>query len=150
MAEPTLVVAALAGLASFLSPCMLPVIPAFLAQLAGTSLGVSDLRRRDVLSGTVLFVVGFSVVFAMCAHVPSLMIEYRPKCLDFMKSVGQERFTVRTDQLSGDLLEDRFDELLASPASTSRQIAERMLALRGRQEARAAELLQRLTVASDV
>ncbi len=64
MTEPTLVVAALAGLASFLSPCMLPVIPAFLAQLAGTSLDVSDLRRRDVLLGTVLFVVGFSVVFA--------------------------------------------------------------------------------------
>ena len=64
MAEPTLVVAAIAGLASFLSPCMLPVIPAFLAQLAGTSLDVSDLRRRDVLLSTVLFVVGFSGVFA--------------------------------------------------------------------------------------
>ncbi len=64
MAEPTLVVAAFAGLASFLSPCMLPVIPAFLAQLAGTSLDVSDLKRRDVLLSTVLFVVGFSAVFA--------------------------------------------------------------------------------------
>ena len=64
MAEPTLVVAAFAGLASFLSPCMLPVIPAFLAQLAGTSLDVSDLRRRDVFFSTVLFVAGFSAVFA--------------------------------------------------------------------------------------
>lgn len=64
MAEPTLVVAAFAGLASFLSPCMLPVVPAFLAQLAGTSLDVSDLRRWDVLLGAVLFVVGFSAVFA--------------------------------------------------------------------------------------
>jgi len=43
---------------------MLPVIPAFLAQFAGTSLGDSELRRRDVLLGTVLFVVGFSTVFA--------------------------------------------------------------------------------------
>lgn len=64
MSEPTLVVAAVAGLASFLSPCMLPVIPAFLAQLAGTSLDVSDLRRRDVLLSTTLFVAGFSAVFA--------------------------------------------------------------------------------------
>ena len=64
MTEPTLVLALAAGLASFLSPCMLPVIPAFLAQFAGTTLGVSDGRRRDVLLGTVLFVVGFSVVFA--------------------------------------------------------------------------------------
>ena len=64
MAEPTLVLAAFAGLASFLSPCMLPVIPAFLAQLAGTSLDLSDLGRRDVLLGTIMFVAGFSAVFA--------------------------------------------------------------------------------------
>jgi cytochrome c-type biogenesis protein len=62
--EPTLVLAAFAGLASFLSPCMLPVIPAFLAQLAGTSLNLSDLERRDVVAGTILFVTGFSAVFA--------------------------------------------------------------------------------------
>ena len=46
MPEPTLALAA--GTASFLSPCMLPVIPAFFAQLGGTSLGESSLRRRDV------------------------------------------------------------------------------------------------------
>jgi cytochrome c-type biogenesis protein len=64
VAEPTLVLAGFAGLASFLSPCMLPVIPAFLAQLAGTSLNLSDLERRDVVAGTILFVTGFSAVFA--------------------------------------------------------------------------------------
>ena len=69
MTEPTLILAALAGLASFLSPCMLPVIPAFLAQLVGTSLDYSDLRRRDVLLGTILFVIGFSAVFAILGVV---------------------------------------------------------------------------------
>src|SRR5918999_5021823 len=64
MSDPTLVLAAFAGLASFLSPCMLPVIPAFLAQLAGTSLTLSDLKRRDILLGTILFVTGFSAIFA--------------------------------------------------------------------------------------
>jgi cytochrome c-type biogenesis protein len=48
---------------------MLPVIPAFLAQLAGTSLDHSDLRRRDLLLGTILFVVGFSAVFAVLGVV---------------------------------------------------------------------------------
>jgi cytochrome c-type biogenesis protein len=62
--EPTLVLALFAGLASFISPCMLPVIPAFLAQLAGTSLDLSDLERRDVLLGTMTFVIGFSAAFA--------------------------------------------------------------------------------------
>ncbi|CAN5717221.1 hypothetical protein BH20ACT11_BH20ACT11_15290 [soil metagenome] len=46
MTEPTLFVAVAAGLFSFLSPCMLPVIPAFFAQLAGTSLGNAELVRR--------------------------------------------------------------------------------------------------------
>lgn len=64
MNEPTLALAAVAGLASFLSPCMLPVIPAFLAQLAGTTLGYTDLKRRDVLLSTLLFVLGFSTVFS--------------------------------------------------------------------------------------
>ncbi|MDQ3566837.1 MAG: cytochrome c biogenesis protein CcdA [Actinomycetota bacterium] len=65
MAEPTLILAAAAGAASFLSPCMLPVIPAFFAQLAGTSLGTEDVRRRDVFAGALLFVAGFSLVFAV-------------------------------------------------------------------------------------
>src|SRR5918993_1130345 len=75
VAEPTLVVATFAGLASFLSPCMLPVIPAFLAQLAGTSLDLSDLQRRDVLLGTVLFVAGFSAVFATLGVVLGTVLE---------------------------------------------------------------------------
>ncbi len=75
MVEPTLPVAAAAGLASFLSPCMLPVIPAFLAQLAGTSLDVSDLKRRDVLLGTVLFVAGFSAVFALLGVVLGTVLQ---------------------------------------------------------------------------
>lgn len=65
MTEPTLILAAAAGAASFLSPCMLPVIPAFLAQLAGTSLGHADLHRRDVFASVLLFVAGFSLVFAV-------------------------------------------------------------------------------------
>jgi cytochrome c biogenesis protein CcdA len=43
---------------------MLPVIPAFLAQLAGTSLDLSDLDRKDIFLGTIMFVAGFSAIFA--------------------------------------------------------------------------------------
>ncbi len=64
MGEPTVFLAAAAGLVSFLSPCMLPVIPAFFAQLAGTSLGREGVGRRDVFFGALLFVGGFSLVFA--------------------------------------------------------------------------------------
>jgi cytochrome c-type biogenesis protein len=75
VADPTLVLAAFAGLASFLSPCMLPVIPAFLAQLVGTSLDYSDLQRKHVLLGTVLFVIGFSAVFAALGVVLGTVLQ---------------------------------------------------------------------------
>ena len=75
MTEPTLVLAAFAGLASFLSPCMLPVIPAFLAQFVGTSLDHSSLERRDVLLGTILFVIGFSAVFATLGVVLGAVLQ---------------------------------------------------------------------------
>jgi cytochrome c-type biogenesis protein len=75
VSEPTLVLALVAGLASFLSPCMLPVIPAFLAQLAGTSLDVSDLKRREVLLGIFLFVVGFAAVFALLGVVLGAVLQ---------------------------------------------------------------------------
>jgi cytochrome c-type biogenesis protein len=65
MLEPTLALALAAGVVSFLSPCMLPVIPAFFAQLAGSSFESPEPKRRDVLLNTVLFVAGFSAVFAV-------------------------------------------------------------------------------------
>ena len=54
---------------------MLPVIPAFLAQLAGSSLGYTDLRRRDLLAGTVLFVAGFSAVFAVLGVLVNAVLQ---------------------------------------------------------------------------
>ncbi|MBS3921632.1 MAG: sulfite exporter TauE/SafE family protein [Nitrosarchaeum sp.] len=73
MVEVTLAVAALAGLASFVAPCILPMIPAFLAYISGTTL--SDLNqnkgnktvtinRTNIILNSVFFVLGFSVVFS--------------------------------------------------------------------------------------
>jgi cytochrome c-type biogenesis protein len=58
-----------AGLASFVAPCTLPLVPAYLAYAAGlTGLDLADPRSRNgargrLLIGTVLFVLGFSIVF---------------------------------------------------------------------------------------
>jgi cytochrome c-type biogenesis protein len=57
-------VAALAGLVSFLSPCVLPLVPGYVGYvtgLAGQDLG--EARRGRVLAGTTLFVLGFTAVF---------------------------------------------------------------------------------------
>jgi len=89
VAEPTLVLALFAGLASFLSPCMLPVIPAFLAQLAGTSLNVSDLERRDVLLGTILFVTGFSAAFAtLGVMLGAVLADTAPEVLTWLSRLA--------------------------------------------------------------
>lgn len=54
-----LITAFLAGLVSFLAPCVLPLIPGFLAYLAG-----SGSKRREIFINAVFFVLGFSFVFA--------------------------------------------------------------------------------------
>lgn len=55
-----------AGILSFLSPCVLPLIPAYLSLMGGTSLQeMTDNRsvRRNAVFNTVFFIVGFSIVF---------------------------------------------------------------------------------------
>jgi cytochrome c-type biogenesis protein len=57
-------VALLAGLVSFFSPCVIPLVPGYLSYatgLSGTDLG--DARRGRMVLGSVLFVLGFTVVF---------------------------------------------------------------------------------------
>ena len=60
-------VAAIAGLVSFLSPCVLPLVPGYLSYvtgLSGVDLAEEEGRARGrVLLGSALFVLGFSVVF---------------------------------------------------------------------------------------
>ena len=73
MAEITLAVAVLAGLASFVAPCILPMIPAFLAYISGTTLSELNqkngsntvtINRTNIVLNSVFFVIGFSVVFS--------------------------------------------------------------------------------------
>ena len=57
-------VAFLAGLLSFLSPCVLPLVPSYLSYVTGMS-GVAEIRSRRHLAllHATLFVVGFSLIF---------------------------------------------------------------------------------------
>jgi cytochrome c-type biogenesis protein len=64
---PTLIAAFVAGLLSFLSPCVLPLVPGYVSLISGTSaenLQSSDQRLlRTVMLHSITFVLGFSVVF---------------------------------------------------------------------------------------
>ncbi len=68
MADITIGLAFVAGLISFLSPCVLPLIPAFLTYLAGNAAKSGDdasKARQAVFLSSVFFVLGFSVVFSL-------------------------------------------------------------------------------------
>lgn len=59
-------VALLAGLISFFSPCVIPLLPGYLSYATGISgADLDDARRSRLVTGAVLFVLGFSVVFVL-------------------------------------------------------------------------------------
>ena len=72
MTDPTILIAFSAGLASFIAPCILPMIPAFLAYISGTTLTeISNdqktgfkINKINVVINTIFFVLGFSIVFS--------------------------------------------------------------------------------------
>src|SRR5438477_828671 len=67
--DVTIMAALAAGMLSFLSPCVLPLVPPYLVYLAGTSLerladaGLARSAKRDIAAAALLFVLGFSTVF---------------------------------------------------------------------------------------
>lgn len=81
-----LFVALAAGLLSFLSPCVLPLIPSYLSLVSGVSLAqmrspeAPEVRRRVVLH-SLAFIVGFSLVFvslgASASYLGSFFLAYR-------------------------------------------------------------------------
>jgi cytochrome c-type biogenesis protein len=59
-------VALVAGLISFFSPCVIPLLPGYLSYATGLSgADLEDARRSRLVTGAVLFVLGFSVVFVL-------------------------------------------------------------------------------------
>ena len=60
----SLPIAFLAGLISFLSPCVLPLIPGYISYISGTSLDkIKEKKRNLIVIKTVFFTLGFSFVF---------------------------------------------------------------------------------------
>ncbi|MFZ0367923.1 MAG: cytochrome c biogenesis protein CcdA, partial [Nitrososphaeraceae archaeon] len=76
MVDLCILISALAGAGSFFSPCILPILPAFISYLSGTtlneiqdssgqSLRLKKATRLNIFLNTVYFVLGFSLVFAV-------------------------------------------------------------------------------------
>jgi cytochrome c-type biogenesis protein len=71
---PAMMIAAAAGVLSFLSPCVLPIVPPYLAYMGGIS--VSEMEgetkaRRRVITAALFFVLGLSTVFLFLGFTAS-------------------------------------------------------------------------------
>jgi len=74
--ELSITVALFAGVVSFLSPCVLPIIPGFLGYLAGTSTEEREGRKRwDIFKASIFFVLGFSFVFSLLGVLLNTLLE---------------------------------------------------------------------------
>ena len=62
-----------AGFISFLSPCVLPLIPGYISYISGESLGDIVEKQKKVILKTVLFSLGFSLVFISFGATASLI-----------------------------------------------------------------------------
>ena len=83
----------LAGLLSFLSPCVLPIVPGYLCFLAGTSLdkiasGEDASKERNVFYFALSFVFGFSTVFILLGASATLLSGLIYEYLDILRVVG--------------------------------------------------------------
>ena len=82
---PLPIAAFLAGLVSFLSPCVLPLVPGYVSLISGV--GVEQLKTqesqllRKVMLNSIAFIMGFSVVFitlgAVATEVSQMLARYR-------------------------------------------------------------------------
>ena len=60
-----------AGFISFLTPCVLPIIPGYISYITGKDLGEIDRDKSIVLTKTILFSLGFSSVFIILGAAAS-------------------------------------------------------------------------------
>src|SRR6201984_305275 len=73
MANPTPIAAFVAGLVSFLSPCVLPLVPGYVSLISGV--GVEELKVqeagifRKLMLNSIAFIIGFTIVFVMLGAI---------------------------------------------------------------------------------
>lgn len=78
---PAALVALLAGVVSFLSPCVLPIVPPYLAYMTGVGVNGLKTGERSAVPAAVMFVLGLSTVFLVMGFAAStfgrMFLEYQ-------------------------------------------------------------------------
>lgn len=98
---------------------------------------MDEVRRCEVFLGLKLH----AVILAICAGVPGVMVEYRPKCRDFMETLGQQDRCIRCDAIVPADLAERIDKTAENADTIRRDQQQRCLAYRDRLRRYAREIL---------
>ena len=101
---------------------------------------INFIKRNDIMIGERLH----AVVLGCGSGVPSISIAYRPKCLDFMRSLGLEKYCIRTDELTLESLMAMIRDVESKTAELSAAMNKRCDELRALQEEFAAEITQEI------
>ena len=103
MGEAVSVVAALVGgLLSFFSPCVLPLVPVYLGYISGVAVGRSSSQaRRVVVSHALVFVLGFSLIFALLGAAVGLLGQALNAALPTLTRIGGVVLVVLGLQMAG-------------------------------------------------
>ena len=90
----SLLVALSAGLLSFLSPCVLPLIPSYLAFITGVSIeelsDEANLRkvRKKVILSSLFFVLGFSIIFVALGASATFIGKFLSRNIRWVEIIG--------------------------------------------------------------
>jgi polysaccharide pyruvyl transferase WcaK-like protein len=107
-----------------------------LAQLPPGSYDVMTTTRPDTYLSAVApceLLLGqrlHAVILAACAGVPSLMLEYQPKCRDFMESIGSGERSFRTDRVRALELHEALEAAARNRSELAVDVASRVRELR--------------------
>lgn len=91
---------------------------------------IESLQNVDVFIGEKLH----SVILAACSYTPVIMLEYRPKCFDFMKSMELENCNIRVDEISEDTVLGKVDVLLEKYDSMRNHLRKKCLYYKEKQK----------------
>ncbi len=82
------------GFLTFISPCILPVIPSYLAYISGTSFeelsgeNVSPQVRKRTVTHSIMFVIGFSIIFTALGATASLIGSFLKAHIDVITKIA--------------------------------------------------------------
>ena len=78
-----------AGILSFLSPCILPLIPSYIFFLSGTTASsIENEKKSKIITNALLFILGFSLVFIMLGAGASTLGRFLRENIEIIKKIA--------------------------------------------------------------